>query len=262
MSTTVVTGAARGMGRACAERLRPAAEHFVVADVDPAVDDVARALDATAVRCDITDDTDVARLVAAASDGGPLRALVHAAGVSPTMGDWRTMFAVNLVGSARLLDACTPLVGAGSAAVCFASTAAHQVPDDTALAAIVDEPLAPDLLDRVAQHLDDSGFAYAWAKRGVVQLVQRVATDWGARGARLCSLSPGIIETPMGRQELERQPMMATMLEHTPLGRTGRAEEVAAVVEFLVSDGASYMTGCDVLVDGGVVPNFRRVMGL
>ena len=262
MSCIVVTGAASGMGKACAARLRGAADRLVLADVQPALDEVARDLDATAVRCDVTDRDAVARLAAVAREHRPLRALVHAAGVSPTMSDWRAMFTVNLVGTALLLDAFTPLVEAGTAAVCFASSAAHQVPDDPALAAIVDDPRAPDLLDRLVAHITESGMGYAWSKRGVVQLVQRTAADWGPRGARICSLSPGIIETPMGRQELEQQPMMTLMLEHTPLQRVGRAEEVAAVVEFLVSDAASYVTGTDLLVDGGVVPSFRRAMGL
>jgi NAD(P)-dependent dehydrogenase (short-subunit alcohol dehydrogenase family) len=262
MSALVVTGAASGMGKACAERLCSAADHLVVADVHPAVHDVARALDATAARCDITDREDVARLAATAGEHGPLRALVHAAGVSPTMADWRTMVSVNLVGTALIVDAFTPLAGEGSVAVCFASSAAHQVPDDPAIAAIVDDAEAPDLLERLSARIDDTGVGYAWSKRGVIQLVQRTASEWGALGARICSVSPGIIETPMGRQELEQQPMMTLMLEHTPLRRPGRADEIAAVVEFLVSSAASYMTGCDVLVDGGVVPNFRRVMGL
>jgi NAD(P)-dependent dehydrogenase (short-subunit alcohol dehydrogenase family) len=261
MTVAVVTGAASGMGRACAARLRASVDTMIVSDLR-APDAAAQELEAIAVACDVADVAAVEALAATAAAHGPLRALVHAAGISPTMDDWRAMVTVDLVGTAYVVDAFLPLAVEGTAAVCFASSSAHQIPDDPAVSAILDEPLAADLLDRLAPHVaDDSGLGYAWAKKGVVRLVQRAATDWGARGARICSLSPGIIETPMGRQELERQPMMAVMLEHTPLQRTGRPEEIATVVEFLVSDAASYMTGCDVLVDGGVVPNFRRVMG-
>ena len=262
MATYVITGAASGMGYACARRLRAAADDLVVADLSPKVDEIAAELGAQAVRCDVADRASVGRLAAVAEQRGPVHALVHAAGISPTMNDWRMMVTVDLVGTANVVDAFTPLVGPGSAAVCFASSAAHQIPDDPAVLPLLDDPRAPDLLDRLAAHIDDSGMGYAWAKRGVIKLVQTMAADWGGRGARICSLSPGIIETPMGRQELDQQPMMTLMLEHTPLGRAGRADEVAAVVEFLVSDAASYLTGCDVLVDGGTVPTFRRAMGM
>jgi NAD(P)-dependent dehydrogenase (short-subunit alcohol dehydrogenase family) len=130
--------------------------------------------------------------------------------------------------------------------------------------AIVEDPRSPDLLERLATAAfasnPDPGMAYSWAKLGVVLLVQREAAAWGALGARICSVSPGIIDTPMGRQEMERQPMMKVMVEHTPLRREGTPEDVAAVVAFLLSGGAAYMTGCDVLVDGGVVPAIRRLI--
>lgn len=104
--------------------------------------------------------------------------------------------------------------------------------------------------------------AYSWAKWGVRRLVEREAAAWGARRARICSVSPGIIDTPMGRLELDNQPMTPVMVEHIPLGRQGSPAEVAEVVPFLLSDAAAYVTGTDVLVDGGVVPTILRAFAV
>jgi NAD(P)-dependent dehydrogenase (short-subunit alcohol dehydrogenase family) len=268
----VVTGAASGMGQACAKRLARAGSAMVLVDRDPTVDQVAQELGmevadsrVDSLICDVTDAGAVAELAGRVRTEGPLRWLVHAAGVSPTMGDWRRMFTVDLVGTAIVVDALRPLAGAGAAAVCFASSAAHQLADPShPLDAVVDDPLAPDLLDRLLATAPDvvtePGMAYGWAKWGVRRLVEREAAAWGAQGARICSVSPGIIDTPMGRLELANQPMMPVMLEHTPLARQGTADEVAGVVAFLLSDAAAYITGTDVLVDGGVVPTLRRAV--
>jgi NAD(P)-dependent dehydrogenase (short-subunit alcohol dehydrogenase family) len=271
---SVVTGVASGMGLECAKRLIGHGGVVLAADLSPEVATVASALQREApsgvevrpVRTDVTDPDAVAGLADETHRAGSLRSLVHAAGVSPTMGDWKLMFTVDLVATALMVDAFRPLANSSTAAVCFASSAGHQLPEpgDSRLEAIVDDPRAPDLLERLGEaHFDkepDMGTAYSWAKRGVLRLVESEAPAWGAVGARICSVSPGIIDTPMGRQEMDKQPMMAVMLEHTPLRRQGTAGEVASVVEFLLSDGASYMTGCDVLVDGGVVPAIRRLM--
>jgi NAD(P)-dependent dehydrogenase (short-subunit alcohol dehydrogenase family) len=256
VSVIVVTGATRGMGRACVERLRAEADHIVGVDLDPPdIDGV------TGVTCDVSDRAAVTRLADTVRGLGPFRALVHAAGISPTMAGARRVFEVDLVGTELLLDAFEPLVGGGSSAVCFASSAAYQLinfaPPDPELQALVEDPLADGFLDRITDRVSDSGMAYGWAKRGVIRSAARAAVSWGRRGGRVNSLSPGLIDTGMGRQEFEQQPIMQVMLDTTPLGRLGQAEEIAAVVAFLVSDAASFVSGIDVLVDGGGLEGFR-----
>jgi len=255
MTVAVVTGAASGMGERCVHRLRGLAEHLLVVDLE-----APRMEGAVGVACDVSDPAQVAALVGRVRELGPFRALAHAAGISPTMADARRIFEVDLVGTQRLLDGFEDLVVPGSAAVCFSSLAAYQIAPfaDPALDALLDEPLAPEFLERIVAAVTDSGYAYGLAKRGVVRACARAAVRWGARGGRVNSIAPGIIDTPMGRQELEQQPVMRTMLEQVPLGRLGEADEVAVVAAFLLSDEASFVSGIDVLVDGGLVPGMAH----
>jgi len=250
LTTAVITGAASGMGRACIEPVRD------LADVVMAVDLRAPDIDGTVgVACDISDPAAVRALVTRVRDAGPFRALVHAAGISPTMADPRRVFEVDLVGTQLLLDAFETLAEPGSAAVCFSSSAAYEVAPyvDRDQEAMLDDPLAPDFLDRAAGTVSDSGFAYSLAKVGVIRAAARAAVRWGRRGGRVNSIAPGLINTPMQHQERAEHPIIREMFEQTPLARFGEPEEVAAVATFLVSDAASFVSGIDVLVDGGMV---------
>ena len=237
------------MGRACVDRLTGIADHLVAVDLkDPGIDGT------IGVSCDITEPTALDALAERIADLGPFRALAHAAGLSPTMASPRRIVEVNLLGTVRLLDLFEPLVTPGSAAVCFASSAAYFPLEALGpeLAQLVHEIRDPGFLDRAAALLSDSGLAYAWSKKAVHVAAAEAAVRWGPRGGRVVSLSPGLIDTPMGRQEFDRQPVMKEMLDRTPLGRLGTAPEIASVVAFLLSDDASFVSGIDVLVDGAL----------
>jgi NAD(P)-dependent dehydrogenase (short-subunit alcohol dehydrogenase family) len=271
MTVGIVTGAARGMGAACADRVKDMVDVLLLVDRDEvglataAERQAATPGSATVetVALDVKDSDGMARLVARAAELGPLRAVAHAAGVSPTMADWREVLTVDLVGTALLVDALRPLAIDGTAIVCFASISASlAIPDvDQPADAMLDAPLHPDFLERlreaVGPDLEDSGMAYTWAKRGVHRLVRREAAAFGRVGARICSVTPGIIDTPMGRQEADTHEVMAMLVRSSAMAREGLPREVAAGVAFLLSDQASYVTGVDLTIDGGVIAAVR-----
>ncbi|OHV30353.1 MULTISPECIES: SDR family oxidoreductase [Pseudofrankia] len=133
---------------------------------------------------------------------------------------------------------------------------------DAAVDAALDAVLQADFLERIRAALgpdiENAGLAYAWAKRGVVRLVRREAVRLGPVGARVCSVSPGTIDTPMVAAEEANDVQLDALVRRTPLGRRGLPEEVAAVVAFLLLDEASFVNGTDVLIDGGVCASFAE----
>jgi NAD(P)-dependent dehydrogenase (short-subunit alcohol dehydrogenase family) len=146
------------------------------------------------------------------------------------------------------------MVEPGSAAVCSSSSSAYAVAPfvNEQMESLLRDPMVDGFVDQVVELVGgDSGFAYALAKVGVIRAVARAAVRWGPRSGRVNSLAPGLIDTPMGRQEFAQQPVMKDMLAQTLVGRFGDPGEVVAVASFLVSDDASFVSGIDVLVDGG-----------
>jgi NAD(P)-dependent dehydrogenase (short-subunit alcohol dehydrogenase family) len=266
----VITGGGGDMGLACARRLGRTHD-LLLAELDARRLDDARAALATAgieaegQRCDVSDPDEVAALARRCAARGELGALVHTAGLSPSMANGARIWTVNLVGTAHLVEAFRPLARAGTAAVLIASQAGHFARGGATpeLEALLDAPLTPDLierLERLSPGLLTPEGAYGGSKYGVIRMAEREASAWGAVGARIVSLSPGIIDTGMGQQEYAAQPLMAMMVERTPLGRMGTDDEVAAAVEFLCSEAASFVTGTDLLVDGGSTQAVRALI--
>ncbi|HEY2215486.1 MAG TPA: SDR family oxidoreductase, partial [Acidimicrobiales bacterium] len=270
MKVGIVTGAARGMGAACAARVADMVDVLFMVDRDePGVQAAAKQMSASTSATlepwvlDVKDQGAISELLAQVASAGPLRAVAHAAGVSPTMADWQEIMAVDLVGTALLVDGCRGLATEGTAIVCFASISALMaIPDvDAPPDVVLDDPLHPDFIDRIGDAIgstvEDPGMAYTWAKRGVHRLVRREAVPFGRLGARICSVTPGIIDTLMGRQEADAHSVMEMLVGASALRREGTPEEVAQAVAFLLSEEARYITGIDLTVDGGVVAAVR-----
>jgi len=276
----IVTGAAGAMGSACARAVGSTVDHLLLTDCHQArLATVADQLapDATAkvttIVGDVGDPGLATELAARAADLGELRSLVHTAGVSPSMAGWRDILRVDLTGVERLLGVLAERVVPGTAAVCLASISGLLGPFDPAMDAVLDQPLHADFSERFRSQFSeepDPGATYRLAKRGAIRSCARAAVAWGARGGRVISLSPGLIDTPMGRLELDRNPIKEGMARLTPIRSPrqgpgeplpGNVADIAAAVKFLCSEEAAFISGCDLRVDGGLIAAMEHRSG-
>lgn len=260
--TAIVTGGAGGMGLATA-RILGRDHRVVIADVDRQRLDQAvvrlseDGVDAVAARCDITSRQSVESLFQDAGSDGTLRAVVHSAGVSPQMGDAGKMIAINALGTIHVTEAALALASEGFALVNVASSAAHMAPralisHRTYRLALTDPDRLTSRLTARANLLPRnlrSGLAYALSKNFVMWYSQEMAARFGAKGARVLSISPGSFDTTMGR--LEEKSGSHKLVEYAALHRYGKPKEIAEVLAFCASDRPGYLTGVDILCDGG-----------
>lgn len=259
---TVIIGVG-GMGRSVARRLGPGRALLLADFSRPAVEAFGAELraDGHAVSTSVTDVSDadaVAALAALAADMGHVCTVVHTAGLSPVQATAEAIVRVDLLGTAYVLEEFGAVMAPGGAGVVISSMAGHMVPappadEERLLARTPARQLGGlDVLEP-SRH-PDPGMAYGYAKRANQLRVRSASVEWGHRGARVNSVSPGIISTPMGQAELAGPTggFMRQMVDGSGSGRLGTPDDIAAVVEFLVSPAASFVTGTDVLVDGGV----------
>lgn len=268
MADVLVVLGGGSMGAACVRRMG-SGRRVVIADVHPSsADAVAEPLradgfDVTTLAADVTDGAAVDALAEQAAALGPVRAVVHTAGVSPVQAPAELVVRVDLLGAAHMLASFEGVVAPGGAAVVIASMAGHVIPplaseDEAAIR--TSEPAGllsvPCVRDAAA---GDPGLAYGFAKRAIGVLIAKASLAWGRRGARVCSISPGVISTPMGRAELDggSGDFMRMMVAASGTGRLGTPDDIAIAAEFLLSPQASFITGTDLLVDGGAVAALR-----
>jgi NAD(P)-dependent dehydrogenase (short-subunit alcohol dehydrogenase family) len=267
MSDVIVVIGAGSIGQAIARRVS-AGKHVVLADLNQANADAAAEVlsnagfDVSTMTVDVSSRESIHSLVEAATGQGNVTGLIHAAGVSPSQASPAAILAVDLYGTAVLLEEFGNVVAPGGAGVVIASQSGHRLgalsaEENAALATTpAEELLSLPMLqpDKVTDSLN----AYQLAKRGNSLRVMAEAVRWGKRGARINTISPGIIFTPLAKDELTgpRGEGYRRMIELSPVGRGGTPDEVGAVAALLMGPDGAFITGSDYLMDGGVTASY------
>ena len=212
--------------------------------------------------CDISSRDSIKSIINYAQEFGEIAYFINAAGVSPSQAPIEVILKVDLYGTAVLLEEVGKVIKEGGVGVTISSQSGHRMKQ---LGAEIDEQLVTtpteELLDLEVlqpENIDDTLHAYQLAKRCNVKRVMYEACRWGEKGARINSISPGIIVTPLAIDEFNgpRGEFYKNMFANCPSGRPGTADEVANVTELIMSDKGAFITGSDILADGGATASY------
>jgi NAD(P)-dependent dehydrogenase (short-subunit alcohol dehydrogenase family) len=263
LRNVIVVIGAGSIGQAIVRRVG-AGKHIVLADLrQENADAAAKTLsdagfDVSTTKVDVSSRASVQALVKQAMSLGEISGVIHAAGVSPSQASPETILKVDLYGTALVLEEFGNVIACGGAGVVIASQSGHRLPalsaEQNALLAKtpVEELLALPMLQ--PDQVKDSLHAYQISKRGNSLRVMAEAVRWGKRGARINTISPGIIITPLANDELKgpRGAGYRRMMELCAAGRAGTPDEVGTVGALLMGPDGAFITGSDFLMDGGV----------
>lgn len=262
----VVTGAGY-IGQAIARRVG-AGKHILLADISNENAEKASAtlssagFDVSTSIVDVSSRESVIALINVAKDLGDVTGLIHTAGVSPSQASPETILKVDLYGTALVLEEFGKIIAKGGSGVVISSQSGHRLEplstnQNKALATMPAEELL-SLPFLQINNIKDSLHAYQLSKKGNSLRVMAEAVRWGKRGARINTISPGIIITPLAMDELNgpRGELYKKMIETSPVARAGTPDEVASVAALLMGNEGGFITGSDFLMDGGVTAQY------
>jgi len=262
----VVIGAG-SIGQAIVRRVG-AGKHILLSDLNQANNEAAAktlseaGFEVSTTTVDISSRQSVQSLVGTATKIGNVTGLIHAAGVSPSQASPATILKVDLFGTAVILEEFGNIIAEGGAGVVISSQSGHRLP---ALTPEQNKALATTPADKLLElpflqlnQITDSLHAYQLSKRGNALRVMAEAVRWGKRGARINSISPGIIITPLAKDELTgpRGDVYRKMINTCAVGRAGTPDEVGNVANLLMGQDGAFITGSDFLMDGGVTAEY------
>jgi NAD(P)-dependent dehydrogenase (short-subunit alcohol dehydrogenase family) len=260
-NVVVVIGAG-GMGLAVAQRLAPG-KHVLLADFQEAtLNNALSTLREEGISCEghsvnIAHYPSVEAFAHAAHSAGRIDAIIHTAGLSPGSASAKEIYAVDLIGTANIIEAFLSVASEGTSLVCIASMAGHLITLSPSLERHLATAPLTQLLDHEGLNMEslDGNVAYTVSKRANILRVQGAAKAWGSRKARLNSISPGVIATPQLLSQLDGPLGVGpkTMVGVSALQRMGTPDEIANIAVFLAGAESSYVTGTDILMDGGTV---------
>ena len=267
MKNVIVVIGSGQIGQAIARRVG-VGKHILLADMRRENADAAAKVlgnagyETSVAMVDVSSRQAVQALVETAAAAGEVAGLIHAAGVSPSQASPATILKVDLYGTALVLEEFGNVIADGGAGVVIASQSGHRLPPLTveqnkALATTpVEELLGLSFLQ--PDQVKDSLHAYQLSKRGNSLRVMAEAVRWGKRGARINTISPGIIMTPLAKDELTgpRGEGYRRMIDSSVAGRAGTPDEVATIGALLMGADGGFITGSDILMDGGVTASY------
>lgn len=262
----IITGGSSGIGLECAKGFKDG-KVLITGRTEAKLVSACEELkglgvDALYKTSDISDQASVDELFAYGKSLGDIKTVLNSAGVSGVGTSARKTFEIDLLGTLHLIESAKKNIAPGGVLILISSMKGHTVLDNPAYDGFLVEPDADGAIDKLVEIVEDkSELAYNFSKKAVQLMVRKYASDFGEVGARIVSISPGIIMTPMARKAAEEHAeKMKAMEAVTPIKRLGEPEDIAKAVKFLASDDAYFITGTDLLVDGGLHLKLAELM--